>query len=237
MKNISSNKSVSLYGTLYIVATPIGNLEDITLRALRILKEVNLIAAEDTRHTRKLLSHYNIHTSLTSYHQHNRLNKGIYLIKFLKEGKNVALVSDSGTPGISDPGSVLIQQALAEKIIVTALPGPSAIICGLTLSGLPIDGFLFLGFLPRKKGKIKKQLNKALLCEKTLIFYESCYRINKTLEIVREVMGEVQTVLARELTKKFEEIIRGEIDDVIEKIKERSLKGELVVLINKSQPK
>ncbi|MCK4532198.1 16S rRNA (cytidine(1402)-2'-O)-methyltransferase [bacterium] len=222
------------FGTLYIISTPIGNLEDITLRALRILKEVNLIAAEDTRHTRKLLSHYNIHVPLTSYHQHTHKNKTNSLITFLKEGKNIALVSDCGTPGISDPGTFIIKEAITRKIKVIALPGPSALICALTISGLPTNGFLFLGFLPRKKGKIKKELNKAFLCEKTLIFYESCYRINKTLEILREEIGQAQLVLARELTKKFEEIIRGKIDEVIEKIKDRPLKGELVVLVNKS---
>ncbi len=222
------------FGTLYIISTPIGNLEDITLRALRILKEVNLIAAEDTRHTRKLLSHYNIHTPLTSYHQHTHKNKTNSLINFLKEGKNIALVSDCGTPGISDPGTFIIKEAIIRGIKIIALPGPSALICALTLSGLPTNGFLFLGFLPRKKGKIKKEINRASLCEKTLIFYESCYRINKTLEIVREEIGQVEIVLARELTKKFEEIIRGKINEVIEKIKDRTLKGELVVLVSKS---
>lgn len=232
--NLSSITNNSRKGTLYIVATPIGNLEDITLRALRILKEADLIAAEDTRHTRKLLSHYNIHTPLTSYYEHKRISKGKYLIKCLKEGKSIALVSDSGSPGISDPGAFIIKEAIEEGIIVTSIPGPSAVISSLTLSGLPTDGFLFLGFLPRKKGKIKRELNKVFLCEKTLIFYESHYRVKTTLEVVKEVLGMAQIVIVRELTKKFEEIIRGNIDEVIEKIKGKPLKGEIVVLVSTS---
>ncbi len=219
-------------GILYVIATPIGNLEDITLRALRILKEVDLIAAEDTRQTRKLLNYYNIHTSLTSYYEHNGLRKGAYLIECLKEKKNIALVSDSGTPGISDPGFFIIKEAIEKGINVCSVPGPSAVISSLAVSGLPTDGFLFLGFLPRKMGKIKRELTKASSLEKTVIFYESCYRAKKTLEIVQEVMGKVQVVLVRELTKKFEEILRGKTDELIKHIENKPLKGELVVLVS-----
>ena len=219
-------------GILYIVATPIGNLEDITLRALRILKEVNLIAAEDTRITRKLLSHYDIHTQLTSYFEHNSITKGNYLIGLLKQGKNIAIVSSAGTPGISDPGYPLIKSAVENNIPVVPIPGPSAIITALVSSGLPTSGFVFLGFPPRKEGKLKRLLEKSAILEKTIVLYESPFRVMKTLGVVKEVMGNADVVIAREITKKFEEIIRGSLNEVIKQLEKKNQKGEFIVVLN-----
>ncbi|MFH1238881.1 MAG: 16S rRNA (cytidine(1402)-2'-O)-methyltransferase [bacterium] len=217
---------------LYIVATPIGNLEDITLRALRMLKEVDLIACEDTRQTKKLLTHYDIHKPLTSYYQHSKLEKVELLLTWLKEGKNIALVTDSGTPGISDPGFVIINRAIEEGIEVIPLPGPSALITAVIASGLPANGFVFWGFLPRKKGKIKKELWKAAQAGKTIIVYESPFRLLATLKIISETLVDCEVAVARELTKKFEEIIRGKVTEVMEKIKDRQIKGEIVIVIS-----
>ena len=218
-------------GILYVVATPIGNLEDITLRALRILKEVDLIAAEDTRKTRKLLSHYGIHTPLTSYY--GREGKADYLIDTLGRGKNVAIVSEAGTPGISDPGYPLIKRAIEKGITVQSIPGPCAAISALVVSGLPTDGFIFTGFLPRKKGKLTKRLRELFNFEKAIIFYESPNRIVATLEVVKENFGEVNVVIARELTKKFEEVIRGSIGQVLTLLKRRKVRGEVIILLHK----
>jgi len=218
-------------GILYAVATPIGNLEDITLRALRILKEVDLIGAEDTRKTRKLLSHYGIHTPVTSYY--GRESKADYLIAALKRGKNVAIVSEAGTPGISDPGYPLIKSAIENGITVQSIPGPCAAISALVVSGLPTDGFIFTGFLPRKKGKLIKRLKELFNFEKTIIFYESPNRLAATLEAVKENFGDVNVVIARELTKKFEEVIRGSIDHVMTQLMGRKIKGEVIILIHK----
>lgn len=218
--------------TLYIVSTPIGNLEDITLRALRVLKEVDLVAAEDTRVTRKLLSHYDIHTRMTSYYEGNRDSKGDYLVELMKQGKNVALTSSAGTPGISDPGYCLIKSAVEKDIPVVAVPGPSAIIAALVTSGLPTNGFVFTGFLPRKKGKIKRLLEEAAALKKTIVLYESPYRILKTLEIVGDVLNNPEVVIARELTKKFEEIIRGPAREVQGRFKKGKVKGEIILLID-----
>ncbi|NIM02651.1 16S rRNA (cytidine(1402)-2'-O)-methyltransferase [bacterium] len=218
-------------GILYAVATPIGNLEDITLRALRILKEVDLIAAEDTRKTRKLLSYYDIHTPLTSYY--GREKKADYLIDALNRGKNIAIVSEAGTPGISDPGYPLIKKAVEKGINVQSIPGPCAAVCALVVSGLPTDGFIFAGFLPRKKGKLTKRLKELFNLEKTVILYESPNRIVATLEMVKENFGEVNVVIARELTKKFEEVIRGSIDRVLTLLKGSEIKGEVIILLHK----
>lgn len=218
-------------GILYAVATPIGNLEDITLRALRILKEVDLIAAEDTRKTRKLLSHYGIHTPLTSYYGRDR--KADYLIATLKRGENVAIVSEAGTPGISDPGYPLIKKAIENGITVQSIPGPCAAISALVVSGLPTDGFIFTGFLPRKKGKLTKRLKGLFNFEKTVIFYESPNRVVATLEVVKENFEEVNVVIARELTKKFEEVVRGSIDSVLTLLKKTKIKGEVIILLHK----
>ncbi len=218
-------------GTLYIVSTPIGNLEDITLRALRILKEVDLIACEDTRVTRKLLTHYQISKPLVSYFQQNQLFRIPYLIGKLKEGTKLALVSDAGTPGISDPGFFLIQEAIKEEIKIIPLPGASAAITALVVSGLPADDFIFIGFLPRKRGKITKELLKANELKKTIVFYESPYRIKKTLEIIKEILPEAKMSLARELTKIFEEVLRGSAEDLLNQIGSRQLKGEIIVVL------
>lgn len=220
-------------GLLYVVATPIGNLEDITLRALRILKEVDLIAAEDTRKTRKLLSHYGIHTPLTSYY--GRESKADYLIDTLNRGKNVAIVSEAGTPGISDPGYPLIKRAIEKGIIIQSIPGPCAAISALVVSGLPTDEFIFTGFLPRKKGRLTKRLKELFNFEKTVIFYESPNRTVATLEVVKENFGEVNVVIARELTKKFEEVIRGSISRVLTLLKEKKIRGEVIILLHKGE--
>lgn len=218
-------------GTLYIVSTPIGNLEDITLRALRILKEVDLIACEDTRVTRKILTHYQISKPLVSYFQQNQLFRIPYLIGKLKEGKNLALVSDAGTPGISDPGFFLIQEAIKQGISVVPVPGASAVITALVVSGLPADDFIFIGFLPRKKGKITKELLKLSELKKTIVFYESPYRIKKTLEIIAEILPDAEVVLTRELTKKFEEVLRSSPENLLNQIGSRQLKGEIIVVL------
>jgi 16S rRNA (cytidine1402-2'-O)-methyltransferase len=226
--------------TLFVVATPIGNLEDISLRALRILKEVDLILCEDTRVTKKLIDRYQIKKPLLSYHQHSKLQKIDYIISLLKEGKNLALVSDSGTPGISDPGNKLVEEVinrLGEKVKIIPIPGPSALTCAASASGFPMDKFLFLGFLPKKK-KRKEILKEILESKYPVIFYESPYRILKTLKELKDVMNSGQRaanniVVARELTKKFETIYRGKIDEVIEKIEKNAIKGEFVIIVGR----
>jgi 16S rRNA (cytidine1402-2'-O)-methyltransferase len=220
-------------GTLYLVPTPIGNLEDITLRALRVLKEVDFVACEDTRQTVKLMNHYGIKKSLVSFFTYNQLQRLPRILADLRAGKNVALVSDSGTPGISDPGFYLIRGAIDEHIPVVPLPGPSAVTTALVASGLPMDGFVFLGFLKRKAGKVRKELREAVVPGKTIVFYESPYRVKRTLTLCRDVFtDEAQVVLAREITKKFEEFIRGTLGTVIDAIKDRDLRGEFVILVS-----
>ena len=218
------------FGTLYIVATPLGNLEDITLRAIRVLKEVDLIACEDTRHTRKLLNHFEIKTATTSYFEHSKLAKGGALISQLIEGKNIALVSDAGTPGISDPGYPLIRQAVEKNIPVVPIPGPSAAITALSASGLPTDRFHFVGFLPPKEGKKRRILESVKSSEGTLIFYESPFRIQKTLTLMLEVFGNCSVALAHEMTKIHEGFFRGNLSAVIEEVKKVPEKGEWVIL-------
>jgi 16S rRNA (cytidine1402-2'-O)-methyltransferase len=218
-------------GVLYLVSTPIGNLEDITLRALNVLKEVDLVAAEDTRHTGMLLKHYNLQKRLISYHDFNKRRKAPLLIKQLKANQSVAVTSDAGTPGISDPGYFLVQLAIQENIKVVPVPGASAFLSALVVSGLPTDRFAFEGFLPAKPGKRRKRLKELQEEERTLIFYESPHRFAKTLDDISEILGQRKMVVARELTKKFEEIIRGTPEEIRKILKERKLKGELVVLI------
>lgn len=221
-------------GTLYIVPTPIGNLEDITLRALRILKECDLIACEDTRQSLKLLTHFEISKPLISFYSYNQQHRMPQLIDKLLNGKKIALISDGGTPAISDPGYMLVKEALDKNIKIEALPGASAVITALVGSGLSTDGFIFCGFLKRKPGKMKKELAQCVDLGKTIIFYESPHRMLKTVEICAEVFGEnARICLARELTKKFEEFIRGSIKEVLENLKSRKeILGEFVVLIN-----
>lgn len=218
-------------GVLYLVSTPIGNLEDITLRALRVLKEVDLVAAEDTRHTGILLKHYNLFKRLISYHDFNKKRKAPLLIKHLKTGKSVAVVSDAGTPGISDPGYYLVQLAIQEGIRVVPVPGASAFLSALVASGLPTDRFVFEGFLPAKPGKRRKKLEKLREEERTLILYESPHRFAKTLDDISEIFGQRMLVVARELTKKFEEILRGTPEEIRKSLGGRKIRGELVILI------
>ncbi len=218
-------------GILYIVATPIGNLEDITLRALRVLKEVNLIACEDTRQTAKLLAYYQISKPTVSYHQHSRLQKIDWLVEQLKSGKNIALVSDAGTPGISDPGFKLVNEAQRNNIKVEVIPGPSAVIAAASVAGLPVDKFVFLGFPPHKKGR-ETFFKKLAEADQTVIFYESPHRFLKALDQLAKVLDkDRQVVVCRELTKKFEEVRKGEINNIKEYFENKEIKGEFVVVV------
>jgi 16S rRNA (cytidine1402-2'-O)-methyltransferase len=219
-------------GTLYIVATPIGNLEDITLRAIRVLKEADIIAAEDTRHTRKLLDRYDIGTSLTSYHDHNKEEKAPVLVAKLLDGKNVALVSDAGTPGISDPGYFLINLAIHQNTPVVPIPGATAAIAALSISGLPTDSFVFEGFLPSKQGARTKRLEEIATEKRTMIFYEAPHRIVRTIEDMATVLGERKAVVTRELTKVYEEAIRGTLSEVLARLKSGTTKGEFTIIIH-----
>jgi len=216
---------------LYIVSTPIGNLKDITFRAAEVLKSVDLIACEDTRHTRILLGHYGIQTPTTSFFQHNRLIKAQYLLRLLKEGKNIALVSDAGTPGILDPGYNLINLAIQNNIPITAIPGPAAFVQALVLSGKPAHEFIFAGFLPRSSQARQNRLRKLAALKCTLIFYESCHRILAALEDIQQVFGERQIVVARELTKKFEEVRCSSAKDILWHLHRQKPRGEFVVVI------
>lgn len=218
-------------GILYLVATPIGNLEDITLRALRVLKEVDLIACEDTRHTKKLLAHFNISKPVVSYHEHNERERTAELIARLEEGISIALVSDAGTPLISDPGFQLASQAIAHGIPVIPLPGPSALVTALSASGLSANEFTFAGFLPPKKSARRARLAELAKYKSTLIFYEAPHRIKETLADTRDVLGNRRAVIARELTKLHEEFLRGRLSEITSAAVERSLKGEMVLII------
>ena len=218
-------------GVLYIVSTPIGNLEDITLRALRVLKEVNLIAAEDTRHTRRLLTHYEIRTPITSYFEGNQIQKGEKLVARLKAGESIALVSDAGTPTISDPGYRLLIQCIEAGIPIIPIPGPSACIAAASVAGLPLHNFVFEGFLSPKSGRRKRQLTNLCKEKRTLIFYESPHRIIAFLQDVLAVFGDRRVSVARELTKKFEEVFRGTVTEAIEKFQETSPRGEFTIVI------
>ncbi len=218
-------------GVLYLVSTPIGNLEDITLRALKVLKDVDLLAAEDTRHTGTLLIHYNLHKSIISYHDFNKDRKAPFLIEQLKAGKSIAIISDAGTPGISDPGYLLVQQSIRENIRVVPIPGASAFLSALVVSGLPTDRFVFEGFLSPKPGKRRRRLEELREEKRTLIFYESPHRFAKMIEDMAEILGQRKMVIGRELTKKFEEIIRGTPEEIKCYFGEGKVKGELVVLI------
>lgn len=218
-------------GTLYIVATPIGNLEDISLRALKILKSVHRIAAEDTRHTKKLLNAYQISVPLTSLYEHNELKKSGALIKEVLSGHDLAYVSDAGTPGISDPGYLLVQEALSHDIPVLAIPGPCAAVTALSISGLPTDSFVFYGFLPAKPGKRLHFLEALADEKKTMIFYESPKRLMGTLKDMVTVLGDRQAVVTRELTKMYEETARDRISGIIAKWQDREVKGEITLLV------
>jgi 16S rRNA (cytidine1402-2'-O)-methyltransferase len=218
-------------GTLYLVATPIGNLEDITLRALRTLKECDVIAAEDTRRAGQLLKHFGISRPLLSYFQFNEARRSEEILERLKRGEKIALVTDAGSPGISDPGERVVRAARAAGLRVEAVPGPCALIAALTASGLPTDEFHFIGFLPHKSGQRRKQLEALRDFAGTLVLYESPYRIEKLLTELAEIFPTHPIVLARELTKKFEEHLRGTPTELLEVVKKRALKGEFVVMV------
>lgn len=220
-------------GCLYLVATPIGNLEDMTYRGVRILNEVDLIAAEDTRNTRKLLSHYDIHTALTSYHEHNKFEKGPKLIEKLKEGQDIAVVSDAGLPGIADPGTHLAQLAIQEGIKVTPIPGANAALSALICSGIDTRKFTFIGFLPKTSKKRKELLESIKLREETLIFYETPYHLKDMLKELMNVLGkDRQASTCRELTKKFEEFNRGTLEELVNYFHENEPRGEFVVIVS-----
>ena len=217
-------------GTLYIVPTPIGNLEDITLRALKVLGGVDVIAAEDTRTTKFLLDHYNIQKPLISFFSHNEQIRVPQIIERLKKGGSVAVVSDAGTPGISDPAHAIIIAAIKDAIPIIPLPGATAFIPALIASGLPTHSFVFEGFLPHKKGR-KTRLEKLAAEERTIILYESPHRILKTLEELKEYLDDRPAVIGRELTKKFEEIVRGNLSELLQKFSSQSIKGEFVIVV------
>jgi 16S rRNA (cytidine1402-2'-O)-methyltransferase len=218
-------------GTLFVVATPIGNLEDITQRAIRVLGDVEVIAAEDTRRTRLLLNHYRIATPLTSFYEHNEAQKAPTLIRRLEQGASIALVSEAGTPTISDPGYRLVQLAIARGLPVVPIPGPSAVITALTVSGLPTDRFVFEGFLPKKPGKRRKRLEALQREERTVIFYESPRRVRELLEALLQMWGNRRIAVARELTKVFEEVVRGPILDVQAHFAQQPPLGEVTVVV------
>jgi 16S rRNA (cytidine1402-2'-O)-methyltransferase len=218
-------------GTLYLVATPIGNLEDITLRALRVLRECDVVAAEDTRHSGRLLQHFGISKPLLSYFQFNEARRSEEIIERLRRGEKVALITDAGSPGISDPGERVVKAAIAARFRVESVPGACALVAALTASGLPTDEFHFIGFLPHKSGQRRNKLESLKSFDGTLVLYESPYRIEKLLVELSEVFPERQVVLARELTKKFEEFLRGKPAELLAIAKKRSLKGEFVVMV------
>ena len=219
-------------GVLFIVPTPIGNLEDMTFRGIRVLKESTLIAAEDTRHTKKLLMHYNINTPTISYFEHNRFTRIPLIVDHLMSGKNVSVVTDAGTPGISDPAYKLIRATIENNIKVESIPGASASVTALSASGLPTDRFLFEGFLPHRKGR-RKKLERLANLEATIIFYESPMRLIRTLNDILEFIGDRPAVIGRELTKVHEEYQRGKVSELINYFKENKPRGEFVVMIGK----
>lgn len=219
-------------GTLYIVATPIGNLEDITLRAIRMLKEADLIAAEDTRHTKHLLDRYEIATHLTSYHDHNKEEKAPVLVARMLEGKSVALVTDAGTPGISDPGYFLINLAIDQKVFVVPIPGATAAIAALSVSGMPTGRFVFEGFLPAKHLARLKRLQQLAQEDRTIVFYEAPHKIVRSVQDMLEVFGDRRAVITRELTKIHEETIRGTLSGILKRLEEGTIKGEFTVIVH-----
>lgn len=221
------------FGILYVVATPIGNLEDITLRALRVLKEVDIIAAEDTRKTIKLLNYYKIKANLISYREENKVKQGQRLIMRLKKGENIALVADAGTPGISDPGAHLVHLALKGDIKVSPIPGPSALTCALSIAGFPIQPFIFLGFLPQRTARRHKLLTSLKEQLYAIVFYESPHRIKKTLKDIADIFKEREVVIVREMTKLHEEIMHGLAQDVFKNLESREIKGELTIIVSK----
>lgn len=234
MKNKKSD--IADAGTLFIVSTPIGNLEDITLRALKILGNADIIAAESVKHTKGLLKHYEIRTRLTSYNQHNHKSKAPELLKRLKSGMDIALVTNAGTPALSDPGALLIKMTVDEGLKVSPVPGASAALAALAACGLRVDKFLFMGFLSSKPGKRKKELKELEKDTRTIIFYEAPHRIKSFLVLLSEIFGNRYIVVCRELTKAFEEIIRGNVGDIINRLNDRDLKGEFTIVVQGNEP-
>lgn len=226
MKKVLKNS-----GTLFLVSTPIGNLEDVTLRALKVLKEVDLIAAEDTRKTGILLKKYSISNRFTSYHDFNKEKKVHSLLQELKSGKSVALVSDAGTPGISDPAFLMVKLAIQEGIRIESIPGPAAFVSALVISGLPTDKFVFEGFLPAKAGRRRKRISELSEEKRTLIFYESPHRFLETLKDLISILGDRRVCIARELTKKFEEVKRGNLTEIEAYFKTTKIRGEIVIVL------
>ena len=224
-------KDINMAGTLYLCATPIGNLEDITFRVIRILKEVDLIAAEDTRNSIKLLNHFEISTPMTSYHEYNKFDKGKYLISRMLEGENIALITDAGTPGISDPGEELVKMAYEAGITVTSLPGACACVTALSLSGLPTRRFSFEAFLPTDKKERQDILNELVQETRTIILYEAPHRLVKTLKLLLEALGNRKITILRELTKKYETVFCSTLQEAIEYYQENEAKGECVIVI------
>ena len=237
-KNASSSSVKSANspaGCLYLVGTPIGNLEDITLRALRILKEVDEIACEDTRHTQKLLAHYEIHKPLVSYHEHNELTRAPELVLALEQGAKIALVSDAGTPLVSDPGHRLVALCLRHHIPVVPIPGPSALLASLSASGLPNEEFLFVGFLPARSGERRRALERLRIEGCTLIFYEAPHRIAECVADAHEILGDRSACLAREVTKLHEEFLRGKLSEISTALQKRPPRGEITLIIGPAE--
>jgi 16S rRNA (cytidine1402-2'-O)-methyltransferase len=223
-------------GTLYVVATPIGNLEDLGLRALRTLREVDLIACEDTRRTRTLLARFGVAAPVTSYFEHNKRQKGRQLLRLLAEGKSIALVTDAGTPGVSDPGFLLVKEARAAGATVVPVPGPSAVVAALSAAGVPADRFVFEGFLPTKPGRRLNRLKALRDLDMTVVLYESPHRLLRTLEAIGQVFGDAELVVARELTKQFEEIVTASAAELIRHFQERGVLGEFTLVIPRGCP-
>lgn len=224
-------------GTLYVVATPLGNLKDITLRALEVLKNSDLIAAEDTRRTQKLLAAYDLHVPLTSYHEHNKQAKSRVLIERLLRGEKVVLVTDGGTPGISDPGQELVRQARGAGIPISPIPGPSAVTCALSVSGMEGGAFIFLGFLPRRRSRRRRILEETAARGRTVVLYESPYRIKKLLTEIRELLGDIDVFLTRELTKIHEELLSGTVSQVLQGLGDKEVLGEITLILAPSEGK
>ena len=218
-------------GCLYLVGTPIGNLEDITLRALRILKEADQIACEDTRHTQKLLAHYSIHKPLVSYHEHNEMKRAAELAAAMEEGAKIALVSDAGMPLVSDPGHLLVKVCLGKQIPVVPIPGPSALLTALSGSGMATEEFLFMGFLPARSGERRRAFERLRIEERTIVLYEAPHRIAECVADALEILGDRPACLAREVTKLHEEFLRGKLSEILASLKERTVKGEITLIL------
>jgi 16S rRNA (cytidine1402-2'-O)-methyltransferase len=236
MRDTDAGVSTTATGCLYLVGTPIGNLEDITLRALRILREADRIAAEDTRHTQKLLQHYDIARPLVSYHEHNEMTRAPELLIALEQGAKIALVSDAGMPLVSDPGHRLVALCLRHHIPVVPVPGPSALLAALSASGLPNEEFLFVGFLPQRSGERRRALERLRIEDRTIIFYEAPHRIAECVADAAEILGDRPACLAREVTKLHEEFRRGKLSAITNSLEERPARGEITLLIGRADP-